>query len=117
MKIRNVVSSLLLGAVISMPVYVHAESKDDAVLKVLTDFADTPAQHASLAQYYKEQSDTAKKNLALHQQMKTRYVSYSKMTMMPSTMTTHCDELIKLDEATIKEYDKLAGEHQAATKK
>jgi hypothetical protein len=117
MKIRNVLSSLLLGAVISMPVYVHAESNDDAILKVLTDFADTPAQHESLAKYYKEQSDTAKKNLALHKQMKARYVSYSKMQMRPSSMTTHCDELIKLDEAAIKEYDALAAEHQAVIKK
>lgn len=117
MKIRNVLSSLLLGAVISMPVYVYADSKDDAIVKLVSDFADKPEQHQALANYYKEKSADAKKDLEVHRSMKKGFTSNSKFTGAYGNMQSMCDELIKSDEAAIKAYDTMAAEHTASVKK
>lgn len=117
MKIRNVLSSLLLGAVISMPVYVHADSNDEQILKLMSEFADKPEQHQALAKYYKEESESAKKKLETHRKMSKNYIGYSKIPSAPNSMKTHCEELIKAYEAAIKEYNALAAEHEASAKK
>jgi len=117
MKIRNVLSSLLLAAVISMPVYVHAHTKDDAVVKLVSDFADKPEQHQALATYYKEKSAEAKKDLETHRGMKKGFTSNSKFSGAYGNMQSMCDELIIADESAIKAYDTMAVEHEKMAKK
>lgn len=117
MKIRSVVSSLLLGAAISIPVYAHADNNDEQTLKLMSEFADKPEQHQALAKYYKDESEKAKKKLELHRQMSKNYMGYAKSPGAPNALKSHCEKLIKADEATIHEYDALAAEHEAGAKK
>lgn len=117
MKIRNIASSLLLGAVFSLPIYVHADSKDDAIVKLVSDFADKPEQHQALASYYKEKAADAKKDLEVHRSMKKGFTTNSKFAGAYGGMQSMCDELIKSDEAAIKAYDAMASEHAVGVKK
>lgn len=117
MKIRNVVSSLLLGAVISLPVYANPENSDEQTIDLMAEFADKPEQHQALAKYYKAESVKAQKKVELHRQMRKNYIGYAKTPDAPSALKAHCDELIKADEATIKAYDAMAAEHEKEAQK
>jgi len=117
MKIRNILSSLLLGAVIAMPVFVHAENADDAIVKIVSDFDGKPEQHIALANYYKEKAVVAKKDLEIHLSMKRAYINYNgKNSGAYGSMLAMCDELIQSNQAAIKAYEEMASEHEKDAK-
>lgn len=118
MKMFNVLCGLLLSAVVSLPIYVQAatETKESSIEQLVSELAEKPEHHKALAQYYKEKSDEAKKELDQHQAMKKAYFGSSKMPGTVNAMQSHCEQLIKSDELAIKAYNAMAAEHEKAAK-
>lgn len=117
MKRLNVVSALLLTAIISLPVFVVAEPLETPIEKLISELAEKPEHHQAIAAYYHQKAEEAKKALAEHRAMKPSYKSFSKDKTLTTAMTTHCDRLISASEVMVKEYESLAKEHEDAAKK
>lgn len=73
------------------------------------ELASTPAQHAAVARYYREQANEARAKAATHKSMKGTYAG-GKLTQKRA-MANHCERLIKEYTALAAEYDGLAAEH------
>lgn len=117
MKISKIVTSLLLGAALSLPMFVQAGSQDDDIVKLVSELADKPEQHQAIAKYYKEQAAEAKQAAEHHRAMKKAYVANVKATGAAASMNAMCDELIASSEAAAKAYSALASEHEKSIKK
>lgn len=120
MKKLSVLSAFIVSAsLLASPVMVMAaDATQTPIEKLISEMADKPEQHQAISQYYKDKAETAKKELAQHQQMRKAYlVGYGKNQFASDSMRKHCDNLVKLDEALIKEYEAMATEHDATSAK
>lgn len=116
-NIPRVISLLLLSATVSMPLATAAQSGVTSIEKLIAEMANTPAQHQALAQYYRDKAEAGKKDLAEHKSMRQAYMGHAKSPVNAQSMRMHCDKLVSLSEAEIKEYEDLAALHESEYKK
>jgi hypothetical protein len=114
MKTLSIVKVFLLSTVLAIPVFA-AESTVTPIETLILEMASKPEHHAAIAKYYNDKADEAKADLAMHQKMRKAYLgSFEKTQFSVTAMKKHCDRLISLNEAAIKEYEKMALEHERA---
>lgn len=120
MKRLPVFSAFVLSTALLLPAFtMAADTVSTPIETLIAEIADTPEEHQAIANYYKDKIVEAKKDLALHTQMRKAYkMGHAKNQDAMTGMHKHCDKLISNAESNIKEYEALAAEHEAmATKK
>jgi hypothetical protein len=83
--------------------------------------AKTPADHEAIAAYYDAQAKAAREKVEQHRAMASAYKGHpapagSKTTHSGvfSSMPSHCDDLVKMNESARKEYEAMAAAHRKA---
>jgi hypothetical protein len=114
---RILISALLLGLVLLPGAALAQEEKAEHDLEaVLIETANTPAQHAALAQHFRDKAAWAREEAAAHKTMEKSYAMGRKM-YVGEPPGKHCTNLAAQFETMAKEYDALAASHEAAAKK
>lgn len=76
--------------------------------------AESPQQHAALAEYYRSKADAARSEAQRHEKMGRSY-SRGKLTQR-NAMRRHCQEIAKQQASLAKEYEALARLHEKDAK-
>jgi hypothetical protein len=105
----------LLGSLALAPGVARADGAAHSLEQVLVESADSPADHAALANHFRAKAAEARQDAKLHQHMARSYAG-GKM-MEREQMRKHCEKLAADDEAIAAEYDELAKVHDAEAKK
>lgn len=116
-SLSKAITMLFLTATVSVPLVAVAESGTPPIEKLIAEMANTPGQHQVLSQYYKDKAAAAKNDLAVHKSMRQAYMGHAKSPVNAQSMRMHCEKLVSLSEAEIKEYEDLAALHDAEYKK
>ncbi|WP_018416564.1 hypothetical protein [Teredinibacter turnerae] len=99
--------------IITTPVF--AEPAESPIVQLITQMADTPADHKALAEYYRAKAESAREEIALHKSMKLSYSrrgnTKSKGVDFNSSMQKHCESLIASFETAASDYESLAKLH------
>lgn len=114
MKKSSILSAFVVSvSLLAAPAAVMAaDATQTPIEKLISEMADKPEQHQAISQYYKDKAEAAKKELAQHEQMRKAYaVAYNKNQPAADSMRKHCDNLVKLNESLVKEYEAMAAEH------
>jgi hypothetical protein len=112
----SVFHALMLGAaLVVVPLATVAVADDEAVVNVLIESANTPAQHQALANYFKAKAAVATREAADHRAMAKSY-SGQKATLS-AAQAEHCNKLAALSDSQAAEYEQLSATHEAAAKK
>jgi len=82
--------------------------------ETLVQFADTPAEHQALADYYKGQAAEARAEAEAHRKMGKTYSGLKNAEMQ--AMAAHCDKIATQQDDLAKQYDQLAAGHLAQAK-
>jgi hypothetical protein len=108
-------TALVLGMLAFSPSLAAAGDDASALEQLAIDSANTPADHAALAKYYRAKAASARANAASHESMASSYTG-SKMAMKEQ-MQGHCQKIAQQEKATAEEYDALAKLHDDQAKK
>jgi len=99
--------------IISTPVF--AEPPESSIVQLITQMADSPADHKALSEYYQAKADGAREEIALHKSMQISYGRRanikSKGVDFNSSMQKHCASLIASFETAASDYESLAKLH------
>jgi len=110
-KIRSLWFALALGvASIAGVGLAGAGSLEETLVR----FADTPAEHQALADYYAGQATKARAEAERHRQMGKTYSGLKNAKMQ--ALTAHCDKIAAQEDELAKQYDELAAGHLAQAK-
>ncbi len=104
-------AALLALTPISAPFAAEVEPVEALVVKL----AQTPEQHRTVADYYRQRAAAERQEAARHKAMATSYAG-GKLTAREQ-MRDHCDKLVAGHEALAKENEALAAMHDAEAKK
>jgi hypothetical protein len=104
-------AALLVLAPIAPAYAAEAESVEALVVKL----AQTPEQHRTVAEYYRQRAAGERQEAARHKAMAASYAG-GKLAEREQ-MRMHCDKLVAGHEALAKEYEALAAMHDAEAKK
>ena len=111
-SIATLAACCLLALMAPAPGWAQSSAGGDAgLLQVLVNSATTPAQHQALAAYFRAQAADAKALAQTHQAMSK---SYSGKPGELRNMTTHCDEITKLNQDLAAQYEALAKAEETA---
>jgi hypothetical protein len=80
--------------------------------QMLIESADTPKEHAALAQYFAKRAGQMREEAGRHRRMGRTYGGQESI-IRRLELKAHCDELATLDEAMAEQYDALAALHSA----
>jgi hypothetical protein len=107
--------SIALSAVLALsPIAALAGSGHD-LEQLVVEMADSPSDHAALAEHYRAKAAEARAAAARHESMGRVYTG-GKM-MQRAAMQSHCKRLAASNEAMAAEYEALAKVHDAEAKK
>lgn len=81
---------------------------------LLVEFADKPAEHAALANYYRSKASEARASAATHREMGHHYGTGKLLDR--DKMKAHCEALAADFDKVAAEYDALAAMHDAQAK-
>ncbi len=111
----SLATGLILGALALFPAL--ASGGDDAIAleQLVIDSADTPADHAALAKYYRAKAASARSHATSHEAMARSYGG-TKMAAKQQ-MQGHCQKISQQEKATAEEYEALAKLHEDEAKK
>lgn len=112
---NRIAGALLIGALALSPGFASAEESSASVEQLLVDMADTPADHAALAKYYRARAADARAAASTHQSMGKSY-SGGKVAQRQQ-MEGHCKKLSEENTAMAAEYEALAKLHDEEAKK
>jgi len=119
MKLVNLISTLMLTSLLSLPIMTLAEASQTPIERLVEELAEKPEHHVAIARYYRDKAAEAQKELAHHRAMRKAYESSSfnpKNPTNPISMLAHCDRLISQYEVAVTEYEQLAAEHEKMAK-
>jgi hypothetical protein len=115
-RVMSLLRVLVLGVVVAaVPIVLVARADDQAIIEVLIESANTPAQHQALADYYKGKAAEAKKEAEMHRSMAKTYSGQKYVIAM--AQMDHCNKLASLLDSEAAEYEQLATAHAGAAKK
>ncbi len=104
------IAAALLFGVLALSPGLSLAAEDGSSLETAIQTAQTPAQHAALAQQYHAMAAEARTKATDHQRMGRHY-----QTGKNSSMGDHCTRISKKYEGIADDYDALAkGEEEAA---
>lgn len=107
--------AVLLGALALAPSLTVAQEGAASLEQLVVESADSPADHAALANYYRAKAAAARAEAKRHEGMARAYTG-GKM-MERARMQSHCKKIAKDHDAIAMEYDELAKLHDAEAKK
>ncbi len=108
---RMATFTALTLALLAAPAVAATAKSDAAIMKDIRS-ARTPAQHHVLAGYFREKADAAKKAADEY-----RAKALKTSANAPGKMKAHCEEIAKIQEAMVGEYEALAAMHEDTAKK
>jgi cytochrome c551/c552 len=107
----RIAAALLFGALALSPGLSQA-ADDSSSLETAIQAAQTPAQHAALAENYRAKAKEARAQAARHENMGSMYLPQK------SSMGSHCKNIASKYAGIADDYDALAkGEEEAAKAK
>ncbi len=112
---NRIAGVLLVGALALSPGFASAEESGASIEQLLVDMADTPADHAALAKYYRAKAADERAAAGTHQAMGRSYGG-GKMAQRQQ-LEGHCKKISEQNTATAAEYEALAKLHEEAAKK
>lgn len=83
----------------------------DSLEELVVEMADTPAEHAALARFFRTKAEDARKEMRLHEGMGRSYGGGKLGTRIE--LKGHCDRMAKQYGAVAAEYEELAKLHDA----
>lgn len=111
--VRRIVTSLALASAVALSAPGLATAAD-SLEETLVKFANTPAEHQALADYYESQAAAARSAAEEHRKMGKTY-SGQKASQMQA-MAAHCEKLAAAQDELAKQFDELAAGHKAMAK-
>jgi hypothetical protein len=105
-------SSLMAGLALTPGASFGEEPK--SVEELVVEMADTPADHASVAAFYRAKAADARATAQRHKSMARAYGGGKLNTRIQ--MRGHCDRLTEQNEAIAAEYEALAKLHEDLAK-
>ncbi len=102
---------VLVGASLP-PLPAQADPPLSELEEKMIESADTPKEHARLAEFFVKKAIQLREDAAFHRRMGRSYESQTS-TIRRLELKVHCDELATLDEAMAKQYDEMAALHRA----
>ena len=111
---NRIAGALLVGALALSPGFAFAEESGVSIEQLLVDMADTPADHAALAKYFRGKAADERAAAGRHQAMGRSYGG-SKMVQRQQ-MEDHCKKISEQNTAMAAEYEALAKIHEEASK-
>jgi len=112
---NRIAGALLIGALALSPGFASAEESGASVEQLLVDMADTPADHAALAKYYRGKAADARATAGTHQSMGRSYGGGK--AAQRQQMESHCKKISEENTAMAAEYEALAKLHDEEAKK
>ena len=116
-------AALLLGGLALAPGSALAAGEKGSLEQVVVQMANTPAEHAALASYYRSKATEARAEAREHDAMAHTYVGSGEYKTTWGTvqerqkMADHCKRLSQQSEATAQDYEALAKLHDEEAKK
>ena len=83
----------------------------DSVEELVVEMANTPAEHAAVARYFRAKAEDARGEMRMHQGMARSYGGGKLGTRIQ--LKAHCDKLAEQYGAAAAEYEELAKLHDA----
>lgn len=101
----------LAGATLP-PLPAQADPPVSELEERMIESADTPQEHAKLADFFAKKAVQLREDAAFHRRMGRSYEAQTS-TIRRLELKVHCDELANLDEAMAKQYAEMAALHRA----
>lgn len=112
--IKKFARIVLIGATLTAAMQLQAQPEESEIMQLITEMADKPENHQSIARYYQAKAEEARAEAELHKEMKETY-SHSHAVMKgvaaPQATGAHCDRLIELSLEAAEEFEALAAAH------
>jgi hypothetical protein len=112
---RLAVAFVLLASLALAPGFAVAQEEAPSLEQVLAETADTPAEHAALAGYYRGKADEARALARRHKSMGHAYVGGK--SAQKQHFQNHCRKITEQQEKIAQEYDAMAKLHDEEAKK
>lgn len=112
---KRIAVGLLFGALALSPGLALAEEGTHSLEQVVVEMANTPAEHAALAQYYRAKAEDALAEARRHESMGRSYTG-GKITQR-QRMKRRCQKLSEKQAQIADEYMALAKLHEEEAKK
>ena len=109
----RIAMALLLGALTLAPGLATAEDTH-SLEQLVVEMANTPAEHAALANHYRAKAEDARAEMRSHESMGRSYAAGKLADRIQ--MQGHCKKLSEQYGALASEYDALAKSHDAQAK-
>lgn len=107
---------VLLAAFLTLgPIAAASAADPEPVEALVVKLAQTPEQHRTVADYYRQRAAAERQEAARHKAMAASYAGGKLVER--EQMRQHCDKLVAGHEALAKEYEALAAMHDAEAKK
>jgi hypothetical protein len=114
MIMRHVIPIALAAFLASGALVTPAFADDPALVRLLAESANTPQEHAALADYYDGKAAEARKQAAHHRSMGRAYSGGKHFDVVK--MKEHCEKLAALYESQATEFADLARQQRALGK-
>ena len=111
-SLRSILAALSVTALATLVVPVAAADAVSDLEQLMIDSADTPEEHAALADYFQKKADAARAEAERHRRMGKSYGGQDRISRA-SELKSHCDELARLNENIAAQYDGLSALHRA----
>ena len=111
---RSGIVSTAIGLALVVTTAAFAGDAPSSIEALAVQAANTPAQHESLAAYFREKAAKARAEIIKHKAMQASYVSRSNEGT--AGMRAHCDQLIQAADQEARAYDGMASAEEAAAK-
>ena len=106
--------AIVLGALALTPAVSSAKEGQHSLEQLVVEMADSPSEHAALAQHYRAKASEARAEAKRHESMSRAYTG-GKM-MQREAMKAHCKKISGNYNAMADEYEALAKVHEDASK-
>jgi hypothetical protein len=106
--------ALLLGTLAFSPLIGFAKEHKHSLEQLVVEMANTPSEHAALAEHYRAKAARARAHAKRHASMASAYTGGK--LMQREAMKAHCQKISSNYQAMASEYEALAKLHEDASK-
>lgn len=110
----SIVGAILVALLFATSGPAFASEDEHSLEQLVVEMADTPEQHAALAEHYRSKAAAARSEMQQHQRMGKSYMR-GKMTER-NAMKRHCQKIADEQESLAAEYEALAKLHEKEAK-
>lgn len=114
----RIAMALLVGTLAFSPGLALAEEDSHSIEALAVEMAETPGQHAALAQHFRAKAEDARAEIRRHQEMGRSYGRRGGKTTVTQRqrMKRHCDNIAEKHAAMAADYEALAELHEEESK-